>query len=150
MDLSFVLAPAIQVLSAVALGAASAMLSYGIGWVKKRTQLEDAEFEKVLADRANDIVHRGIAYAISALENEVKKQGSGITAVKVDNIFLRIAMDYIRSAMPDIIKKFNLTPDRVRDMILARIGDYASQVKVEGAAATGTAVADAVAAKPSP
>jgi hypothetical protein len=136
MDLSFIVGPLLQIVATVAVGAAGAVLTLGIGWVKKKTQLADAEFEKVLADRANDIIHRGITYAINTLENEVKKPGSGITSVKVDNIFLRLALDFISSSMPGIIEKFKLTPDRIQSMILARIGDYAGVVQVDGAVAT--------------
>lgn len=141
MDLTPLISPLLQVLAVVASGAATALLGYGIGWVKKKTKLEDAQFEGVLADRANDIVHRGIQYAITALENEVKKPGSGITSVKVDNLFMRIALDYVVKSMPGIISQFNLTPDRIRDMIMSRIGDYSGSLKVDGAAAMGQSAA---------
>lgn len=144
MDLSILVSPVLQVLGTVALGAASALLTFGIGWVKKKTQLADAEFEGVLANRANDIVHRAIQYAITVLENEAKKPGSGISSVKVDNIFIRIALDYISQAMPGIIQKFALTPQKIENMILARINDYSGQVQVQGAVAQASAVAPGV------
>lgn len=149
MDLSFIVSPLIQLLGTVVLGLAGALITFAMGWVKKKTQLEDAQFEGLLAARANDIVHRGIQYAITTLENEVKKQGSGAMAVKVDNIFLRLAVDYARWSMPEIIEKLNLTPDRIQNMILSRIGEYDSQIKVAGGAPTRGAVA-AAQSQPSP
>ncbi len=143
MDLTPLVSPLLQVLAVVASGAATALLGLGIGWVKKKTNLADAEFESVLADRANDIVNRGIQYAITAMENEAKKPGSSITTVRVDNVFMRIALDYIVRAMPGIIEQFGLTPDRIREMIMARIGDYSGLIKTEGAAAQGQAVVTA-------
>lgn len=144
MDLTPLITPILEVMAVALGGLAGALLTFGIGFIKAKTNLNDAEFEKVLADRANDIVHRGIQYAINALENEVKKPGSGISSVKVDNIFLSIALNFIVAHMPDIIRKFNLTPDKIQNMVLARIGDYSDKVQPEGAAATGTAVTTAV------
>ncbi len=69
MDLTPLVSPLLQVLAVVASGAATALLGFGIQWVKTKTKLDDAEFEAVLGSRANDIVHRGIQYAITAMEN---------------------------------------------------------------------------------
>lgn len=141
MDLSFVVSPLLQLLGTIVLGLAGALITFAMGWIKKKTQLEDAQFEGILAARANDIVHRGIQYAITTLQNEAEKPGSGITSVKVDNIFLRLVVDYARRSMPDIIARFNLTPERIQAMVLSRIGEHA--VPIAGGAPTGGAVAAA-------
>lgn len=103
-------------------------------WMLSRTGMSNSELERHLADRLNDVIHKGIDFALSAAKNEVNKSGSGLEAVKFDNYFLSLAASYIVKSAPDILRKFTITQSRLEDMIMARMSGYVIEVPITGGA----------------
>lgn len=119
---------------AVGLMAGSAVVVTAlVRWLAAKTRMQDNEFEALLANRLNDILHRAIEHAVVVAKNEVNKPGSGLKEVKLDNFFLNVAMNFAISRMPDIIDYFNLDADSIRDMILARMESFIWDVPADGA-----------------
>lgn len=120
--------PAVSSFLEWAATAATAVLTVlggvGIRLFTSRAGLANSELEASLVARLDDIIHKGIAFALTTAQNEVNKPGSGLAAVKVDNWFMSVALSYVNASAKDIIAKFGLTPDRIRDMIAARLQPY--------------------------
>jgi hypothetical protein len=123
-------------IAALALTAGGGVLiAFVIRWLASKTKLSDNEFEALLANRLNDILHRAIEHAVVVAKNEVSKPGSGLTAVKFDNFFMSVAVSLAMKSMPDIIRHFSLTKERIEEMIISRLDGYLGEVKPEGGAA---------------
>jgi hypothetical protein len=129
---------AIQVIDVVAMVltvGGGVLITFVIRWLMSKTRMEDNQFEALLASRANDILHRAIEHAVVVAKNEVNKPGSGLKEVKFDNFFMNIAVNMAMKSMPDIISYFNLTKERIEEMIISRLDGYLGEVKPEGGAA---------------
>jgi hypothetical protein len=121
-------------LSVVLLTGGGVVIAFALRWLASKTKMQDNEFEALLAARLNDILHRAIEHAIVAAKNEVNKPGSGLEAVKFDNLLVGIAVNYALKSMPDIIEYFGLTSERIKEMIMARLGGFLDQVPADGGA----------------
>lgn len=126
----------IDVLAMVLMGAGSVLIGFLLRWLKSKTNMQDNEFEALMASRLNDILHRSIEHAVVVAKNEVAKPGSGLESVKFDNFFLNIATNLAMKSMPDIIDYFKLSKERIEEMIISRMGGYLGEVAVGGAAAS--------------
>lgn len=130
---------------ASALGtAATVLVGFGIRFVSSKIGLANSDFEASLNQRLNDIIHNGIQYAYVTAQNEVNKPGSGLEAVKIDNIFMGWALQYVVSSAPGIIKQFSLSEQRLADMIKARLTAYTASVPVSGGLASPAPAADVI------
>jgi hypothetical protein len=107
--------------------------SLALRFVSSKIGLANSQLEADLANRLNDIIHRGIDYAYLAALNEVNKPGSGLSSVKVDNYFVSLAVAYINRSAPDILNRFKVSPQRLEEMVMARLGSYMPQLPVQGA-----------------
>lgn len=105
--------------------------------------LTNSQLEQNLNDRLNDIIFKGMDYAHATALNEVNKRGSGLEAVKFDNLFISYAASYIVRAAPEILKRFKVDQNRLEELIWARIPAFAQTVPITGGATT-TATANAV------
>ncbi|HVQ43866.1 MAG TPA: hypothetical protein VMT30_02780 [Candidatus Saccharimonadia bacterium] len=131
--------PATEVVTwiAGALGTAlTALSAVGIRFVFAKFGLANSQYEQNLNDRLNDIIHKGIDFALATATAEVQKQGSGLEAVKFDNYFMSVAASYIAPRAADILKKFTISQGRLEEMIWARIPAYAQVVPITGGAST--------------
>jgi hypothetical protein len=133
-DVTPVVMQFIDVIAITLMGGSGVLVAFVIRWIASKTRLADNEFEALLANRLNDILHRAIEYAVVVAKNEVNKPGSGLTAVKFDNFFMNIAVNLAMKSMPDIIKQFNLTKERIEEMIISRLDGYLGEVSAEGGA----------------
>lgn len=138
--------PAIDVLTVVAgfLGTAlTALAGVGVRLVMAKFGLANSQYEQNLNDRLNDIIHKGIDFALATAVNEVQKRGSGLEAVKFDNYFMSVAASYIAPRAAGILTKFKVSQEKLEEMIWARIPAYASigvPVPVTGGASTPATV----------
>lgn len=124
----------IDVVALVATVGGGILITFVLRWLSSKTRLADNEFEALLANRLNDILHRAIDHAVMVAKNEVNKPGSGLKAVKIDNFFMNIAVGIAMKSMPDIISYFNLTKERIEEMIISRLGGL-GEIPIEGGAA---------------
>jgi 2-phospho-L-lactate guanylyltransferase (CobY/MobA/RfbA family) len=114
-----------------------------VRWLAAKTRMQDNEFEALLANRLNDILHRAIEHAVVVAKNEVAKPGSGLKEVKLDNFFLNVALNFAISRMPEIIDYFKLDEESIRQMILARMESFLNVAPAEGALTETDTVFDA-------
>lgn len=114
----------------------SALAGVAIKLVMSKIGMQNSALEQNMADRLNDIIYKGIDFAMMTARNEVAKKGSGLEAVKFDNYFMSIAASYIAERAPDILKKFTVTQQKLEEMIWARMPAYIGVVPVTGGAKT--------------
>lgn len=135
--------PATDVLTVIAglLGTAlTALASVAVRLVFAKFGLANSQYEQNLADRLNDIIHKGIDFALATALNEVQKRGSGLEAVKFDNYFMSVAASYIAPRAAEILTKFKVSQEKLEEMIWARIPAYVNAVPITGGAATPATV----------
>lgn len=114
----------------------SAVGAVGFRLVLAKFGLTNSQLEQNLNDRLNDIIFKGMDYALATAKNEVMKKGSGLEAVKFDNYFMSLAASYVAERAPQILKRFSVTQQKLEEMIWARIPAYVQTVPITGGAAT--------------
>lgn len=124
VDLSPLANNVIAVAVAVLTVAAGVVSKFAVSFLASKTKMSDTAFEKMMADRVGDILLRAIDYAEMWAKTQVADPNSSIRDVRVDNLFVRVAVDYAQRSMPDLIKYFGLTRERIEDMIKARLNTY--------------------------
>ena len=134
-DVTPIVNQAIDVAALALMAGGGVLITFLMGWIKSKTKLQDNEFEALLANRLNDILHRSIEHAVVVAKNEVNKPGSGLQSVKIDNFFMNVAVSLAMKSMPDIIEYFSLTKERIEEMIISRVGPYLNDAPIEGGAA---------------
>ena len=118
---------------AMALGTALTVLTaFSVRFITGKIGLQNSEFEASLNERLDSFIHKAIDYAYTTAVNEVNKPGSGLAEVKVDNWFMSLALSYVNDSAPGIIKKFGLSPQRIEDMIKARLPAYLAGMPIDG------------------
>jgi hypothetical protein len=131
--------PAMEVVTWIAgllASALTAVAAVGIRLILVKVGMENSKLEQNLNDRLNDIIYKGMDFALATAENEVKKKGSGLEAVKFDNIFISYAASYVAERAPQILKKFTVTQEKLEEMIWARVPAYMQTVPITGGAKT--------------
>lgn len=131
--------PAFEVVTWVAgllATALTAVATVVIRLVLVKIGMENSKLEQNLNDRLNDIIYKGMDFALATAENELKKKGSGLEAVKFDNIFISYAASYIAERAPEILRKFTVTQEKLEEMIWARVPAYMQTVPITGGAKT--------------
>jgi len=111
------IAVAVTVLTVIA----AVVSRYGVSWFASKTKMQDAQMEALLAERVNDILQRSIDYAEMWMKNEVANPNSQIKHVQIDNFFVKTAAEYALNSMPDMVKFFDLTQQRIEDLIRSRL-----------------------------
>ncbi len=107
---------------AVLTAGGSLLIRAGIGFLKSKTKLGDSQFESLLAERADDILHKAIANANMWMKEQIADPDSPIKDVKINNMWMRVAANYANRSMPDIISYFGWTPAKnIRDSSLRRL-----------------------------
>lgn len=115
-----IIAAAVAVLTV----AAGVVSKFAVGFLASKTKLTDTAFEKLMADRVNDILLRAIDHGQMKMKELVADPDSPIRDVRVNNMFMRFAVEYAQQSMPDLIAYFKLTPDRIADMVKARLNSF--------------------------
>lgn len=112
-----IIAVAVAVLTVLA----GVVSRYGVAWFAAKTKMQDAQMEALLAERVSDILGRSIDYAEMWMKKEVADPDSQIKQVRIDNFFVKEAAKYAMRSMPDLIKYFNLTQERIEELIKSRL-----------------------------
>jgi hypothetical protein len=124
----------VEWLGALALTVASAAGALAVRWISMRTGLDHSMLEREYNARLNDIIHSGINFAIAAARTEVAKPDSPINKVELNNWFLTAAATYVNQAAPQLLAHFSITPERLQELILARMPGYFGEVHPLGGA----------------
>jgi len=101
-------------------GAALLALATWIGWyvknwVASKVDLSTTQLDEQLQQMYNEAAARSIAYAESAVKGVVPKE------VDVRSAFVATAAEYLLKFWPDLVGKLGLTPEKIRDTIIARL-----------------------------
>jgi hypothetical protein len=83
-----------------------------ISWLK--TKFGFFVPDEVIRTYLNEAIQNGIKFAT----NKVKETDLVVT---FDNKFVGLAVDYIADRVPDALKRFEITPEKLADMIKARL-----------------------------
>lgn len=111
---------------------AAGFVSRGVvGWLASKTKLQDSQFEALLANRVHDILQKSVDYAESWAKAQVADPNSPIKNVEINNFFVEQAVKYAMRSMPDLISYFNLTEDRIGDMIRSRLNSVTNTPVVD-------------------
>lgn len=115
---SFVdLAPAVQVLLQMLAGLLLAVGTWGVKRISDRFGIEvDDKIRGYLMSAVSGAVGFGIRKAKALIEEK-----PGWTRIQVENAIVASAASYILSKVPDAVKRFNLTEEDIRDLILAKL-----------------------------
>lgn len=124
VDLSGFAMQAISVAAVVLTAAAGVVSKFAVSFLASKTRMNDSAFEALLASRADDILNKAIGYAELWAKQQVADPNSDIRSVKIDNLFVRMAVEYAQGSMPDIIAHFGLTKERIENMIRARLNAF--------------------------
>jgi hypothetical protein len=114
---------AVSVMIVVLTALAGVVSKFAISWLASKTNMQDGQAEALLAERVNDILLKSIDYAEMWAKRELADNTSGLKNVQIDNFFVRTAVQYAMRSMPDLIIRFNLTEDRIGDMIRSRLNN---------------------------
>lgn len=111
------------------LGAVLTVLGgFAIRFITIRIGLDNSKLERDLQERLDFIVHKAMDYALTMAQNEVAKRGAGLSAVKLDNWFVKLAADRVQASAPDILNRLIGRPEdvraRVEAMVIARAPTY--------------------------
>lgn len=71
-------------------------------------------------DRLQDILGRGISLGLSRLDQSLK--GKSLN-VNVKNEVVRLGIEYATASAPETLKKFGVTPERLAEMVEAKLGE---------------------------
>lgn len=99
--------------------------------------LSNSQLERDFSDRLDDIIHKGVEFTKTIAQNEVAKHGSGLSAVKVDNLFVKWVADYVQPRAIGILKHFAIDRGRLEEMIIARIPSHFQVLPSAGPAVAG-------------
>tara|TARA_R110000772_G_scaffold66361_1_gene147798 strand:- start:5547 stop:5903 length:357 start_codon:yes stop_codon:yes gene_type:complete len=83
-------------------------------WLKTKTPFGFLISETAVKETLQEAIQFGVDFAV------VKAKESS-ARVEVDNAFLLNAIKYVKDSVPDALKRFNITDERLADMVRARI-----------------------------
>jgi len=83
-----------------------------ISWLK--TKFGFFVPDEVIRTYLNEAIQNGIKFAT----NKVKETDLVVT---FDNKFVGLAVDYVADRVPDALKRFGITPEKLADMVRARL-----------------------------
>lgn len=112
---------------------------YVKNWVASKVDLTNTQMDEQLQQMFNEYAARAIAYAESSLKGAIP------TKVEVDDPFVSAAAGYLTRSWPDFVKRVGMTPERIRDAIIARLPsgkatDKADAIVIAKAAGPATTV----------
>lgn len=118
IDLGPLAVTSIDMVQVILLAIAGWLSTYGVKFLASRVLLQDTQLETLLASRLNEALAHGIALAAAAARKKATE--SGKLVIEIDNPFVEIAAKYVISAMPDTLKRFGWTMERLQRAIVSR------------------------------
>lgn len=97
------------------------LIRFAVGFLASKANLNNTQLEEMLATRVDFVVNKAIDYAVAWAKTEVADPKSAIRNVQFDNVFIDMAVRYVVSAIPDTLRKFNLTEEGIKKLVLARL-----------------------------
>lgn len=97
-----------------------------VSWVASALGLK--EIEKRHREALDQALRAGAAWGLA----KAREHAAGRAGVDVKNAAVAHALRYVLDATPDAIRKFGLTPDRVRELVEARLAPTPFEVEILG------------------
>ncbi len=127
IDLTPVANNVINAVSVIALGLAGWVSTFVVGWFSSKTKVEDQAFKSLAQQRLSEILYAAIRSAEAWAKAEVNDPKSSIMKLKIDNVFVgmavKYAVNYIGQEPGGLWSIFDLTEEKVKDMIINRLND---------------------------
>lgn len=114
MDLTVFTGPLADLVFAAVAAAFAALLPIALKWFYGKTKLDNLVSDGIVRDYLNEVLDRAINFA----KAKVAKQK---ITVDTDNVIAGIVYEYLKNSVPDALKHFNLTEEKVAQIVQARI-----------------------------
>jgi hypothetical protein len=99
------------------------LVGIGIRLGFAKVGLTDVQTQQLMADKINDAILKGIDYAEAWMKQEVASS-SQINNVQFDNFFLKQAVQYVLTRVPDALSYMKIDEAHLSAMIMARINAF--------------------------
>lgn len=86
-----------------------------VAWLSTKTPFAFLIPEEKVAKALQDAIKYGVQYANQRAKEEK-------IVVEFDNEFIANAATYVKDSVPDALKRFGITDERLADMVRARLG----------------------------
>lgn len=95
-----------------------ALGSYAITKLSQKLRIDaDSQFNAIL----NDALVNAVDYAVELAH----RRGESVSKLDVRNQVVADAVNYVMEGVPDVLRHFGLTPERISKLVLARLrGDF--------------------------
>ena len=110
------LSPILTILLQSLAGAVMAVAGWALHKVQQKFSLEN---EGKIREVVMAAVARGITYGKNKAQEELNN--ADWAKIETKNAMVAHASNYVLSKVPDAVKKFKLTEDQVRDLVLAKL-----------------------------
>ncbi|WEV89364.1 hypothetical protein H10PHJ05_63 [Aeromonas phage HJ05] len=109
------LGPLVELLVSFLLVGLMAVVTFGVKYLKRRIGLADGEMDAQVRDYLETALHNGLRYAVGkAVPSTIAVNGSNAKVIAD-------AASYVAKAVPDALTRFDLTPDKLEQMLEARL-----------------------------
>lgn len=117
--------------SAAVLAVAAGVVSkFIISFLSAKTGVHNAQLEAFAQEKLNNVLIRAIDYAELEAKALVADKTSGVHSIRIDDWFIRTAVGYVQRSIPDLIQVEKLSPQRIGEMIRARLNAFLKPVVV--------------------
>lgn len=133
MDYVIDLAPHLGILYSLSMPALQVALTALVGWaVYKITPkvLAFLHIKSEVADnkRLQEFISRGIAFALSRLGETLSNRK---LEIHTKNETIAMGANYAATAAPEILKKFGVTPERLAELVEAKLGELQAKAPID-------------------
>lgn len=123
MGYSVDLTPLVELLASLLMAGLMAVVTFMVKYLKRRIGLADGEMDAQVRAYLETAIHNGLRYAIGkAVPNTVTVDGRNAEIIAD-------AANYVTKAVPDALSRFDLTPDRLEQMLSARLTTHLPTTK---------------------
>lgn len=124
------LGPVIDTLVAFAVAALTALASYGVHYLRRKLGIE---LDDAARNALNNALYRGIEYAAGFAGGLIPRN------IDARNALIAEASNYVIRSTPDALARFGITPERLRELIEARLGMMPHEDEPDGEPDVGDA-----------
>lgn len=114
MDLSVFTGPIVDLVFAAVAAAGAALIPFVLKWFYSKTKLDQLVSDEIVRNYLYDVLDRAIALAKQKIATQKLE-------VNVDGVLARFVYEYLKNFVPDAIKHFDLTEEKVAEMVKSRL-----------------------------
>lgn len=118
------------ILYTILTGLAAWVAQATVAWLSASTKVDKAQLNATLGVALNDGLHRGIDLAFAAARRDMEQKGLP-RKIRIDNMFVAIAANYVIPRFQETLINFGWGPDDVKRAIIARAAPYLQSLGIE-------------------